>query len=170
MMFSRDALDAFVYLSEILNERKGFDNMAEKHIDISFVENEKENTERPLKGVILFEEDGHHWLRLHYKKENGDDLYIPKLALPIDQIPMIEDTRGDVSASFNNYIPYIVYARWHDALLEMEASEITVPDNLGNPVKCPRPAKYVVVKQRKKMTRVEIEKELGYPIEIVKEE
>ena len=166
-MVNKDMLYASMYSFDYDRRLK---EMAEKHINISFTENEQENAERPLKGVILFEEDGRHWLHLHYKTENGDDLYIPKLALPIDQIPMIEDTRLDISANFNDYYPYTVYARWFNCLLEMEGSEITVRDNLGNPVKSPKPARYVIVKQRKKMTMADIEKELGYAIEIVEEE
>lgn len=143
--------------------------MAEKHIDISFTDR-KEEEGYGLKGAILFEEEGLHYLRLHYKKENGDDLYIPKLSLPIDQIPKLEDRCRTHEGFFGRLKFEECYAIWGDIRLEAEKGVITVPDNNGNPVKTPTPCHYVVVKPKKKMTKKEIEEALGYNIEIVEED
>lgn len=143
--------------------------MAEKHLDISFTDR-KEEEGYGLKGAILFEEGGHHYLRLHYKKENGDDLYIPKLSLPIDRIPLIED-RCETHESFFGRLEFEeYYAIWGDIRLEAEKGVMTVPDNNGNPVKTPSPCHYAIVRPKKKMTKKEIEEALGYCIEIVEED
>ena len=143
--------------------------MAEKHLDISFTDR-KEEEGYGLKGAILFEEDGRHYLRLHYKKENGDDLYIPKLSLPIDRTPLFED-RCETHESFFGKINYEeCYAIWGDIRLEAEKGVMTVPDNNGNPVKTPSPCHYAIVRPKKKMTKKEIEEALGYNIEIVEED
>lgn len=140
--------------------------MAEKHLDISFTDR-KEEEGYGLKGAILFEEEGQYYLRLHYKKENRDDLYIPKLSLPIDQIPRLED-RYETLFSI---VPYKeCYVIWGDIRLEAEKGVMTVPDNNGNPVKTPSPCHYVLVRPKKKMTKKEIEEALGYNIEIVEED
>lgn len=143
--------------------------MAEKHLDISFTDR-KEEEGYGLKGAILFEEDGRHYLRLHYKKENGDDLYIPKLALPIDQIPLFEDRCETHETLFTITKYQECYAIWGDIRLEAEKGVITVPDNNGNPVTTPSPCHYVLVRPKKKMTKREIEEALGYNIEIVEED
>ena len=143
--------------------------MAEKHLDISFTDR-KEEEGYGLKGAILFEEEGHHYLRLHYKKENGDDLYIPKLSLPIDRIPLIED-RCETHESFFGRLDFEEhYAIWGDIQLEAEKGVMTVPDNNGTPVKTPSPCYYMIVRPKKKMTKKEIEEALGYDIEIVEED
>ena len=143
--------------------------MAEKHLDISFTDR-KEEEGYGLKGAILFEEDGRHYLRLHYKKENGDDLYIPKLSLPIDRIPTLKDRYGKPETLFS-IVPYQeCYAIWGDIRLEAEKGVMTVPDNNGTPVKTPSPCHYVLVRPKKKMTKKEIEEALGYNIEIVEED
>lgn len=143
--------------------------MAEKHLDISFTDM-KEDGRYGLKGVILFEEEGQHYLRLHYKKENGYDLYIPKLSLPIDQIPLFEDRDVSYESYFGRVEIEDCYAVWGDIRLKAEKGIITVPDNNGNPVKTPSPCRYVIVRPKKKMTKKEIEKALGYDIEIVEED
>ena len=143
--------------------------MAEKHLDISFTDR-KEEEGYGLKGAILFEEEGQHYLRLHYKKENGDDLYIPKLSLPIDQIPQFKDRYGTHESFFSLMKYEECYAIWGDIILECEKGIITVPDNNGNPVKTPSPCHYVLVRPNKKMTKKEIEEALGYDIEIVEED
>lgn len=140
--------------------------MAEKHLDISFTDR-KEEEGYGLKGAILFEEGGHYYLRLHYKQENGDDLYIPKLSLPIDQIPNLED-RHESLFSIMKYTE--CYAIWGDIMLKCEKGVMTVSDNNGTPVKTPSPCHYVLVRPKKKMTKKEIEEALGYNIEIVEEE
>ena len=142
--------------------------MAEKHLDISFTDRKEEET-YGLKGAILFEEGGQHYLRLHYKKENGDDLYIPKLSLPIDQIPLFEDRRETHESFFGRLDFEECYAIWGDIRLEAEKGVMTVPDNNGNPVKTLSPCYYSVVRPKKKMTKKEIEEALGYDIEIVEE-
>ena len=144
--------------------------MAEKHLDISFTDRKEEET-YGLKGAILFEEGGQHYLRLHYKKENGDDLYIPKLSLPIDQVPIFEDHYETHESLFTITTKYeACYAIWGDIRLEAEKDVMTVPDNNGNPVKTPSPCHYAIVRPKKKMTKKEIEEALGYNIEIVEED
>lgn len=172
--------DVYVLLSEYYENNKDERNklfnenvrcckedkeMAEKHLDISFTDR-KEEEGYGLKGAILFEEEGQHYLRLHYKKENGEDLYIPKLSLPIDQIPNLEDRHESLFPIMNCTE---CYAIWGDIRLEAEKGVMTVPDNNGNPVKTPSPCHYVVVRPKKKMTKKEIEEALGYDIEIVEE-
>lgn len=171
--------DLYVLLRESYESNKLFNEnvrcckedteMAEKHLDISFTDR-KEEEGCGLKGAILFEEEGRHYLRLHYKKENGDDLYIPKLSLPIDQIPNLEDHYGAHEGLFSLMKYEACYAIWGDIILECEKGVITVPDNNGNPVKTPSPCFYVVVRPKKKMTKKEIENALGYNIEIVEED
>ena len=150
--------------SKLFNESFGCckedTEMAEKHLDISFTDR-KEEEGYGLKGAILFEDEGRHYLRLHYKKENGDDLYIPKLSLPIDQIPKLEEWCGTYEEC---------YAIWEDIMLECEKGVMTVSDNNGTPVKTPSPCHYVLVRTKKKMTKKEIEEALGYNIEIVEED
>lgn len=163
-----DMLDTFIYAAMNYEKRmKEAKEMAEKHLDISFTDR-KEEEGYGLKGAILFEEEGQHYLRLHYKKENGDDLYIPKLALPIDRIPIFEDS----IESYESYFGWCrnCYAVWGDFRLKAEKGIITVSDNNGNPVKTPTPCHYVVVEPKKKMTKKEIEEALGYCIEIVEED
>lgn len=143
--------------------------MAVKHLDISFGEEQKDD-DCGLKGALLFEENGRHYLRLHYKKENGDDLYIPKLSLPIDRIPFFSDRSGSHESYFGRVEFEDCYAVWGGIRLEAEKGVMTVPDNNGNPMKTPTPCHYVVVKPKKKMTKKEIEEALGYCIEIVEEE
>ena len=143
--------------------------MAMKYLDISFTD-KKEDEGYGLKEAILFEEEGRHYLRLHYKKENGDDLYIPKLRLPIDRIPIFEDRRESRESYFGRVEFEDCYAIWGDIRLEAEIGGITVPDNNGNPVKTPSPCHYVLVRPKKKMTKKEIEEALGYDIEIVEED
>ena len=143
--------------------------MAEKHLDISFTDR-KEEEGYGLKGAILFEEEGQHYLHLHYKKENGDDLYIPKLSLPIDRIPILEDRYGTHESLFAKIQYEECYAIWGDIRLAAEKRVMTVPDNNGNPVKTPSPCYYVLVRPKKKMTKKEIEEALGYNIEIVEED
>lgn len=169
-MRNRDLLDTFIYAAMNYEKRmKEAKEMAEKHLDISFTDR-KEEEGYGLKGAILFEEEGRHYLRLHYKKENGYDLYIPKLSLPIDRIPILEDTRGKHESYFGRVEFEDCYAVWGDLRLEAEKGIITVPDNNGNPVKTPTPCHYVLVRPKKKMTKKEIEKALGYDIEIVEED
>lgn len=166
----RDLLDAFIYAAISYNRyMKEAKEMAEKHLDISFTDR-KEEEGYGLKGAILFEEEGRHYLRLHYKKENGDDLYIPKLALPIDQIPLFEDRCGTHESFFGRLEFEDCYAIWGDIRLEAEKGVMTVPDNNGNPVKTPSPCHYMIVRPKKKMTKKEIEEALGYNIEIVEED
>lgn len=143
--------------------------MAMKHLDISFTDR-KEDEGYGLKGAILFEEEGKHYLRLHYKKENGDDLYIPKLSLPIDRIPLFEEDRAYNTNLFGIKCLEKNYAVWGDIRLETKKGVITVPDNNGNPVKSPSSCHYVLVRPKKKMTKKEIEDALGYDIEIVEED
>lgn len=143
--------------------------MAEKHLDISFTDR-KEEEEYGLKGAILFEEEGHYYLRLHYKQENGDDLYIPKLSLPIDQIPNLKDQCRTHEGFFGRLKFEECYAIWGDIRLEAEKSVMTVPDDNGNPLKTPSPCHYILVRPKKKMTKKEIENALGYNIEIVVED
>lgn len=166
-----DSWDAFIYAAmsyeKYMKEAK---EMAEKHLDISFTDR-KEDEGYGLKGAILFEEEGQHYLRLHYKKENGYDLYIPKLSLPIDQIPIFEDLSGTyVESLFGMHKLTDCYAVWGDIRLETKKGVITVPDNNGNPVKAPSSCHYVLVRPKKKMTKKEIEEALGYGIEIVEED
>lgn len=169
-MRNRDLLDAFIYAA--MNYEKRMEEakeMAEKHLDISFTDR-KEEEGYGLKGAILFEEEGQHYLRLHYKKENGYDLYIPKLRLPIDRIPIFEDHYETHDAFFRSIMHDNCYVKWGDIRLETEKGIITVPDNNGNPVKTPSPCHYVLVRPKKKMTKKEIEEALGYDIEIVEED
>lgn len=143
--------------------------MAMKHLDISFTDM-KEDEGYGLKGAILFEEEERHYLRLHYKKENGYDLYIPKLSLPIDRIPVLEGHYETPDDFFRSLMHDKCYAVWGNIRLEAEEGIITVPDNNGNPVKTPSLCHYVLVRPKKKMTKKEIEKALGYDIEIVEED
>lgn len=169
-MRNRDLLDAFIYAAMNYEKRmKETKEMAEKHLDISFTD-KKEEEGYGLKGAILFEEEGRHYLRLHYKKENGDDLYIPKLSLPIDRIPLFEDREVSYESYFGRVEIEDCYAAWGDIRLKAEKGIITVPDNNGNPVKTPSPCYYVLVRPKKKMTKKELEEALGYDIEIVEEE
>lgn len=165
-----DMFDSFIYAAmsyeKYMKEAK---EMAEKHLDISFTD-KKEEKGYGLKGAILFEEEGQHYLRLHYKKENGDDLYIPKLALPIDQIPILEDCEVSYESYFGRVEIDDCYAVWGDIRLNAEKGIITVPDNNGNPVKAPSPCHYAIVRPKKKMTKKEIEEALGYCVEIVEED
>lgn len=171
--------DVYVLLREAYKSNKLFNEsfgcckenteMAEKHLDISFTDR-KEEEGYGLKGAILFEEEGRHYLRLHYKKENGDDLYIPKLALPIDQIPLFKDRYGTHESFFSLIKDEECYAIWGDIMLECEKGVMTVLDNNGNPVKTPSPCRYVLVRPKKKMTKKEIEEALGCNIEIVEED
>lgn len=165
-----DMFDSFIYAAmsyeKYMKEAK---EMAEKHLDISFTDR-KEEEGYGLKGAILFEEEGRHYLRLHYKKENGDDLYIPKLRLPIDRIPIFDDHRGIHESYFGRVEIEDCYAVWGDIRLGVEKGIITVPDNNGNPVKTALPCYCAVVRPKKKMTKKEIEEALGYDFEIVEEE
>lgn len=170
MRNDRDMLDAFIYSAISYNRyMKEAKEMAEKHLDISFTD-KKEEKGYGLKGAILFEEEGQHYLRLHYKKKNGDDLYIPKLRLPIDQIPLFEDRDMSYESYFGRVEIEDCYVVWGDIRLKAEKGIITVPDNNGNPVTTPSPCYYAVVRPKKKMTKKEIEEALGYDIEIVEEE
>lgn len=160
-MRNRDLLDEFIYAA--MNYEKRMEEakeMAEKHLDISFTDR-KEEEGYGLKGAILFEEDGRHYLRLHYKKENGEDLYIPKLSLPIDQIPQFKDRYGTHESFCSLMKVEECYAIWGDIMLECEKGVITVPDNNGNPVKTPSPCHYAIVRPKKKMTKKEIEETLN---------
>lgn len=162
-------LDAFMYSSmHNFDYDRRLREMAMKHLDISFTDR-KEEEGYGLKGAILFEEEGRHYLRLHYKKENGDDLYIPKLSLPIDRIPIFEED-GTYTCLFGTKCLEKTYAVWGNIRLEAEKGIITVPDNNGNPVETPSSCYYVVVRPKKKMTKKELEEALGYEIEIVEEE
>lgn len=171
--------DLYVLLRESYESNKLFNEnfgcckedteMAEKHLDISFTDR-KEEEGYGLKGAILFEEEGQHYLRLHYKKENGDDLYIPKLSLPIDRIPTLEDRYGRRESLVPIMKYEVCYAVWGDIRLKAEEDVMTVPDNNGTPVKTPWPCRYVLVRPKKKMTKKEIEEALGYNIEIVEED
>lgn len=97
-------------------------------------------------------------------------MYIPKLALPIDRIPLFEN-RYETYESFNGCFKFEeCYAVWGDIQLEAEKGVMTVPDNNGNPVKTPWPSHYILVSPKKKMTKKEIEEALGYNIEIVEED
>lgn len=168
-MRNRDLLDAFIYAA--MNYEKRMEEakeMAEKHLDISFTDM-KEDEGYGLKGAILFEEEGQHYLRLHYKKENGYDLYIPKLSLPIDRIPIFEED-ATYTCLFGIKCLEKTYAVWGDIRLETKKGVITVPDNNENPVKSPSSCHYVLVRPKKKMTKKELEEALGYDIEIVEEE
>lgn len=176
--------DLYVLLRESYESNKLFNEsfgcckedteMAEKHLDISFTDR-KEEEGYGLKGVILFEEEGQHYIRLHYKKENGDDLYIPKLSLPIDQIPNLEDRVGTYESFFGCSKFEECYAIWGDIRLKAEKGVMTVADNNGTPVKTPSPCHYMLVMPKKEMTKKEmtkkeIEEALGYCIEIVEED
>lgn len=144
--------------------------MAEKHLD-SFTDRKEDEGYGFLKGAILFEEEGRYYLRLHYKKENGDDLYIPKLSLPIDQIPNFEDCYLSHENLFGKMKLYEeCYVIWGDIRLAAKKSVMTVLDNNENPVKPPSPYYYALVRPKKKMTKKEIEEALGYAIEIVEED
>lgn len=170
MKKDRDVLDAFTYLSmHNFDYDRRLREMAMKHLDIVFTDR-KEEEGYGLKGAILFEEEGRHYLRLHYKKENGDDLYIPKLRFPIDRVPNLEDTGGNHDSYFGRIEFEDCYAVWGDLRLKAEKGIITVLDNNGNPVKTPSPCHYVLVRPKKKMTKKEIEEALGYDFEIVEED
>ena len=119
--------------------------------------------ESGLMGALLYEENEKQYLSLHYKNINGDDLYLPKVRLPIETVPYIEEAR-DVILIHPEYV-----AKWLDLELDMLETKCTVPDQYGRPVRTPSECSCIIVKNKRKMTKSEIEDALGYEIEIIGE-
>lgn len=115
-------------------------------------------------------EDKRWYLTVTYSYKDKDgfnkDLEIPAipLALPQNHLPVIRDTDCDYLCPYvvHEYSPYILFES--EVMLKMG----TIHDQDGAPLR--RPKAFFAIKQMpKSMTKADIEKALGYPINIVEE-
>ena len=102
------------------------------------------------------------------KDGSGKELEIPAIPLPLPQnhLPVVRDTNCDVfrpSIFCHEYAPSILFAS--DARLNMS----TIHDQNGVPIRGSK-AFYAIKDMPKSMTKAEIEKALGYKINIIDEE
>lgn len=116
-------------------------------------------------------EDKRWYLTVTYSYRDKDgfnkDLEIPAipLALPQNHLPVIRDTDCDYLCPYvvHEYSPYILFES--EVMLKMG----TIHDQDGAPLR--RPKAFFAIKQTpKNMAKADIEKALGYPINIVEEE
>lgn len=111
-----------------------------------------------LKNVEAFMEDGKPYLHLVYVVENSKEIYtvtVPKAELPIptDMLTINRDSDYPYEGSVNQ-----------PAWIGLERSYLTLhPDKSFR-----KTIRKVIKTKTRKMTIAEIEKELGYSIEIVK--
>lgn len=114
-----------------------------------------------------------HWyltVTYSYKDKDGfsKELEIPAIPLPLPQnhLPIVRDANCDVMCPFGSYHEYMPSIFCES---EVKLDMGNIHDQDGAPLR--RPKAFFAIKQiPKSMTKTDIEKALGYPINIVEEE
>lgn len=118
-----------------------------------------------LVNAELYEEEGSHFLRLKYTIENDDEkfeLEIPKARICLNNIPIINGY--DIENSYSSYV-----GQHYELILGNNMYKL-YPGTNSERVNNVCYTEKRISKKPKKMTVAEIEKKLGYKIEIVSEE
>lgn len=130
------------------------------------------NENAELKSAKLFKEDSRYFLELRYEVENDRGLYeviIPKMELPIrtNRTPFL------ATEQVSNFLlprPDTVYASFGDFKLKLHSKDVKVKTIDGDDVVDNTCYLTNMIKEKKhKMTLSEVEKKLGYKIELVSE-
>ena len=125
-----------------------------------------------LKSAKLFKEDDEDFLELRYECEDNLGIYeiiIPKMELPIwtNRTPFLQ------TEQVSNFLlprPDTVYASFGDFKLKLHSKDVKVKTIDGDDVVDNTCYLTNMIKEKKhKMTLSEVEKKLGYKIELVSE-